>query len=346
MTTTRLSPMASAPEPGGRRRWTIGVSLLLHILVVAALLGVAGRVVDDTAIAPSYELLFEGSGGNTPPTAPQRGDEGLPQQQPAPMPAPDSDAAAPQPDSMAGPETPPPTAPAIPDAAPPARAEPSASQPPEVRLESPAAPPPASLALPPASLAPGLALPTPPIPPPPAARLRPMAPPSANLRPMTPPPPPSTGTFEHPMSLNFNPAPYRQPAPRTTAARGSVASRSVDLSTGAPKPGPNRNEAFFDIRAANIGADWAQGLKAYWLRHRYYPPQAAENGEDGSVDIELTVNRLGRVESVAVKSRSGSPWLDMAAAATWRNAQLAPLPAETAGERITVPITINYLLIR
>ena len=144
------------------------------------------------------------------------------------------------------------------------------------------------------------------------------------------------------MDLNFGPA-----APRSSPApRGSVASRAIDLSLGAPKPGPNRAEAYFDVRAKNVGADWKAGLQAYWYRHRYYPRQAAEAGEDGTVVLEMVVNRLGRVESVEVKSRSGSPWLDMAAVGTWRNAQLPPLPPENTEERITLEIPINYILIR
>ena len=95
-------------------------------------------------------------------------------------------------------------------------------------------------------------------------------------------------------------------------------------------------------RLARLGA----GLKDLLVQHRYYPQQAAQAGEDGTVVIELTVARSGRVESVSVKSGSGSSWLDMAAVGTWRNAQLPPLPAEVAGDRLTFSIPINYLLYR
>lgn len=197
---------------------------------------------------------------------------------------------------------------------------------PTVRLAEPQAMPPA---LSPQELAPDLPPLTPPPPLPPQARPRQQA----QQR-------PAPGAFPPPIDLNYGPAATRVPAPRV----GS--SRAIDLSLGAPKPGPNKSEAFFDIRAANVGADWAQGLQTYWRRHRYYPQQAARNGEDGTVRIELVVNRQGRVISVEIKSRSGSPWLDMAAVGTWRNAQLAPLPFENTDPTITVPLTINYLLIR
>ena len=77
-----------------------------------------------------------------------------------------------------------------------------------------------------------------------------------------------------------------------------------------------------------------------------FPRQAAESGEDGTVQVELVVNRLGKVESVEISRRSGSPWLDMAALSTWRSAQLAPFPAENTDPRVTITLTINYILLR
>jgi len=150
--------------------------------------------------------------------------------------------------------------------------------------------------------------------------------------------PPDPGSFAAPLDLNFGPLASRPALPR--------GSRGIDLTLGAPKPGPNRAEAFFDARAARVGADWANGLEAYWRKHRYYPQQAIQNGEDGTVQVEIVVNRFGKVESVQIVSRSGSPWLDMAALGTWRGAQLAPFPPENQEPRATMTLTINYILLR
>ena len=208
---------------------------------------------------------------------------------------------------------------------------PPPSRAPVVRLEvpRPEAPPP--------PLVPEMLLPTPPVPPVP----RPPPPPP---RPRSAPPAAPPGTFANPLDLNFHPAPPRLAAPRSTAPRGSVASRSLDLSPGTPK-GPNRSDVNFDYRAAKLGADWRDGLMSYWLNHRYYPRQAAEAGEDGSADVELTVDASGRVTSAVLKSRTGSPFLDMAALGTWRGARLNPLPPELAPS-YTFTITINYILLR
>ena len=340
--------------------------MALHLAALALLL-VTRRPEPDQPVAPNYELVFDNGGASTPSTSEQTSPtDAMPQAMsenptPAQEPAPAAAAPTPVPDLLP-PEPAPPAAqvepeppapsqqamalpdPAVPPPPPDAPAQPAPVQeapaelpqpqatkvPPAVRLAQPDEPPSVTAM----TQAPTFTLPLPPPPLPPLP---------APLRPRPPAPPrQALGSLSSPMDLNFGQASSRAPAP----PRGSVASRAIDFSLGAPKPGPNRSEAFFDVRAANIGADWAQGLAAYWLRHRYYPSQAAEAGEDGTVKIQIVVNRLGRVQSVEVLSRSGSPWLDMAAVGTWRNAQLAPLPAENNDPTITIPLTINYLLIR
>lgn len=348
---------------GPRRRWAIVGSVLLHLLALAALL-VTRRPEPPMPIAPSYDLLFENGGSSTPPTAPEPALD-TPSEAPAAdlpptpeaeppaasvtpvpplpeLPAPElptlelpatlPDLAEPEAEPLAPDPAPKPAEPPEPEPVPQPEPEPlpaPSPEPPAVRL---AEPEPMAPPLTPQSLAPDLpplVLP-PPLPPAPPPRPRQQA----QQR-------PAPGAFPPPIDLNFGRTASRAPSPR---AAGS--SRAIDLSLGAPKVGPNKSEAFFDIRAANIGADWAQGVPMYWRQHRYYPQQAAQNGEDGTVEIQIVVNRLGRVESVEIQRRSGSPWLDMAAVGTWRNAQLAPLPAENTDRTITIQLTINYVLIR
>lgn len=356
LTSPNLPAVRRAMAPGPRRRWAVIGSVLLHLLALAALL-VTWRPEPPMPIAPSYDLLFENGGSSTPPTAPEQALD-TPSEAPAadlpptlereppaaqatpspsvpnvPIPEPPAappDRVEPDPEPPAPDAAPEPAEPAQPEPIPQPQPEPVPTptpEPPTVRLAEPDATAPSVT---PQTLAPDLPLmvPPPPLPPPPRPQQQAL---------QRPPP----GAFPPPIDLNFGRAASRAPSPR---AAGS--SRAIDLSLGAPKIGPNKSEAFFDIRAANIGADWAQGLAVYWRRHRYYPQQAAQNGEDGTVEIQIVVNRLGRVESVEIQRRSGSPWLDMAAVGTWRNAQLAPLPAENTDRTITIPLTINYTLIR
>lgn len=312
------------------------LSALAHLAVLAAVLLTVPRAPPPSQSESSYDLVFNDGSAPAPMTADTSGERPnaeapemveiapiapqstapVPEEPPVPLPVP---AAPAEPVPPTPPEPPPPEPP------PPQPAVKPIPEPPAIRLEIPPELPP-NTPSPPEFVLPA---PPPPLPPLPPRAPRPVQ--QAQRR-------PEPGSFAAPLDLNFGPLASRPALPR--------GSRAVDLSLGAPKPGPNRAEAFFDARAARIGADWASGLEGYWHRHRYYPEQALRNGEDGTVQVEIVVNRLGKVEQVHVVSGSGSPWLDMAALGTWRGAQLAPFPPENQDARATMTLTINYILIR
>lgn len=357
-----LTPLApAAPPQGTNRRWSVAASTLLHVAAIALVIGIASRQPPPPGDgAPSFDLVFEGPAAQPESAKPP----GLPPIQPANVPVPDDAPLAtpspapispPQPDGLATPlpeaaNAPPATAPAsTPDPADtPATPKQAASAPPQLAFAPPAEPAVTPEATPPVTVPPNVNLqqpsavpsvpldltpimpqPPPPLPPPPRPSQRPPAPRQA------------LGTLSHPMDLSFAPAPPRP------AARGSIASRAFDLS---PPPeraaAASRSDPYAKIRAANASEDWNRGLLAYWLRHRFYPPQAAQNGDEGTVTIQLTVDRSGRVDDVQLVSRSGSQWLDMAAVATFRNAQLPPFTNEMRQDRLTFPIPITYYLVR
>ncbi len=351
------SPALTSPAlPTGRRRerrrnrrpWTIIASVLLHLAALALLL-TARRAEPPPQVTPSYDLIFDNGGSSVPPTAPDQAPDqaiGTPTEAPAPdlpaTPQPGPPASenppelqppdltpmleqGPTPETAPDPEAKEPSTEAQP--APPPEVAP-APEPPAVRLAEPG---PATEPLSPQALAPDLPtlVPPPPLPP---------APPRPRQQALQRPPP---GGFPPPIDLNFGPAASRLPMPQVGRS-----SRAIDLSLGAPKPTPNRNEAFFKVRSANISADWSQTITKHWALHRYYPRQAVENFDQGTVTLKLIINRQGRVESVEVRSRSGSPWLDMAAVATWRDAQLAPLPFEYTGATLEYELDMTYTLVR
>lgn len=335
---TRLAPPQRS-DPLRRRRIAAGISVLVHAIAIAILLFAIPPPPVELSADPAVEIVYENASSPAPSTSPvtdtnRPAVEQVPERPAPPDPVPPGPAPPapkpvpvepPAPDAQPVP-TPPEVVPPAPEPPPP-EPEPATRSVPVVRLEAP----PTSE---PAPQVPEFQPPTPPPPLPPLPR--PPAPRRLVERPRAPP------GFPPPIDLSFGPAPSAPPS-RSLAGPGS---RAVDLALGAPKPGPNRQEAFYDARAKKIGADWANGLTAWWLAHRYYPRQAVESGEDGTVKVELTVNRSGRVEEVTVISRSGSPFLDMAALSVWRGAQLAPFPAENSKQRETMEITINYLLIR
>ena len=97
------------------------------------------------------------------------------------------------------------------------------------------------------------------------------------------------------------------------------------------------------MAGAHVGPDWRNELSAWVRNHAYYPEQAAMNGEDGDVMVQVVARPNGHVTSVEMVQRSGSRWLDMALTALFRDANLPPLHTD---EGITFNFTMHYILIR
>lgn len=329
------------PRVPARRRVALVFSALLHAAVLAGLLLVPPRPEPEgTGGEPSYEVVFAdrpvsaapGEGANTPPPPTEPPDSDAAESVPSLAAPPPGTPPEPELESAAGPPPPVLAAPEPPAPAPLTALEPPTPAPPEAPAEAlppprPTGPPQVRLAEPLLTIPP-VPVPEAPVPPDPAPRPAPAP---------RPRPRQQVGTLSAPMDLDFGPAPTRRPPP------GSVASRAIDLTLGSPKPGSLR-AASAELRSPNAGADLMAALELWWRRHRYYPEQARREGEDGSVQITLRVDRYGQVEGVELRTTSGSRWLDMAALGTFRGARLR-VPSN-AGETVTVDLTINYILIR
>lgn len=112
-----------------------------------------------------------------------------------------------------------------------------------------------------------------------------------------------------------------------------------------PRRNPNDANADIQVTGAQVGGDWMNDVKAWWLEHRRYPQQAIDNNESGQVILRFKVNRQGRVSGAEIVGRSGSQWLDAQSIATWGNAHLPPFPNNTPENEATVTISINFILI-
>ena len=223
-------------------------------------------------------------------------------------------------------ETPPESAPAPRPAPRPAPAAPATPAPPPVPAVQPVEP------LPP----PRVSTPIEPLPPPEAsveALPRP-TPPAPSPRPRAPARP----AFPAPMASSLG-GPAASPSVQRRAGRG------VDLSFGSGFMGAESTRIFGRSDSKEVGPDWFNRFSAWWDRHRYYPPQAGENNEQGDVVLDLVVERSGRVEHVALTSGSGSQWLDLAALGVFRGATLPPLPSDAAAA-VPIHLTIHYQIIR
>jgi TonB family protein len=269
--------------------------------------------------------------------------------------------AVPPPPSPPAPETPPSVAalqPA-PQTPPTPPAPPAPPRPPSVIEDATAPPSPLPLLptppIPPAEVPPPPRAPAPPVrealiqpqlarPPVPPAPVHPAAPtPPRPPRPFVPQRPPAQrpadpNAFPTPMfsSLGgaFSPAANRPAAP-SRELPGPVQSAS----SSAYRPQ-------YDLSGDDLGPGWERLFSDWVNRHKYYPDQAAENGEEGTAAVRITVDRNGRVNSVSLLERSGSQWLDAALEALFRSQSLPPLPADFAQSEATLNVQMHYILIR
>lgn len=82
-------------------------------------------------------------------------------------------------------------------------------------------------------------------------------------------------------------------------------------------------------------------LQAWWDMHGYYPRHASNNDESGTVKVRLAIRADGNIWTVDVVGSSGSPSLDVAAAAAFRGGFVRPLPT---GASDTVDLSLHYVL--
>jgi len=255
------------------------------------------------------------------------------------MPAPTPPAAPAAPQAAAPPPAPPPPPP---QPAPQTEAAPLPPAPPPAAEKTPAPAPP-----PPPAPAATAELPLPP-PPPPLAMVVPRPPTPAPSSPPAPrheaPAPRRAPAFPEPMNYSFGPVQPPSRAPSRAASRAMP--NTLDMAL-APRRGEatDTSSIFSRIAGAHVGPDWGNELIAWVKAHSYYPPQAAMNGEDGDVVVQVVANPDGRVTSVELVGRSGSQWLDMALMGLFRGAHLPPLPDDQR-ESITFNFMMHYILIR
>jgi len=259
-------------------------------------------------------------------------------------------------------------APAEPAPAPPVQVETAPPPPaaPEAPPEPPTPEPPAPAQIVPEPVAPEAILPPPreapptpaPRPSPPAVNLD-LAPPVPIPAPvLTPPPAPPAPpvrrlpAFPAPIVSSWNanpfaPQPQRQPRGNNgiDLSLGPVARESREA-RGAPPRGSQDTDAGIRVVGAQVGSDWIRLMQEWWVRHRYYPTQAAANNESGTVQVHLNMDRFGRVRSVRIEGTSGSQWLDAGSLSIFRNAQLPPFPSGTLEPNAELHLTLSFYLVR
>jgi TonB family protein len=193
---------------------------------------------------------------------------------------------------------------------------------------------------------------------PPPSPAKPVAPnqqamvtPPLPARPLTPPAPQTAPRTPSPEAAPRAPAPPAQSARKSNGAppmrlfAQSLPSLSK-FSVGPALRGPTEIMPFAKISAAALGADWRNELAAWIEAHKYYPQAAAERGEQGVSEVRVVVNRDGHVESVELERQSGYQALDSGAVGLFHGAELPPFPIGTNEERVTIDLTIHYVIYR
>ena len=62
----------------------------------------------------------------------------------------------------------------------------------------------------------------------------------------------------------------------------------------------------FRIEGAELSPDWIKKLQAFWDLHAYYPKEASDKDESGTVKIQLRIHSAGQIWWAKVAQGSGS----------------------------------------
>ena len=302
-----------APPPQRWHPWTIraawAAAILLHLALIALLLLLARHrpPQSEQPSPPGVSVVFENGGApqTAAPPAPRSGPSSV-----ATMPAPPPPPPPPPQQQQQPAETQPTTAP--PTQAPPTQAQP------EVNLNMPSTPFATTQNMPAA----------PPMPQPMPMPPRPMAHPRP--RPRTP---------QHYLVMNNmsfgNPAPPMPPVPHAHQALSLNLPQSDAQAVNAPE---------VTIKG-DVGADWEAELSRWVNDHKYYPQAAAEQGQQGDVRIEFTVDREGNVTGLRLLDSSGSQFLDQAWLGLFAQNQMPPFPRGSKASHVTVDATMHFELV-
>jgi protein TonB len=207
---------------------------------------------------------------------------------------------------------------------------------------------------------------------PPAPLHGPPEPAQSPATPPPPPPPPPSAQAEMNLNLPLNalsplpqPQSQPQPAPKPRPPPPQHYIMMMDgMSYGSPSavaPAPPAAKRALsldlpqtDVQAVmgpaltvkgDMGADWDAALNKWVNDHSYYPQAAAEQNQQGSVEIEFTVDRYGNVTKLHMLNGSGSPFLDQAWQGLFQGAQLPPFPPGTKDDHTTVDATMHYEIV-
>jgi protein TonB len=133
--------------------------------------------------------------------------------------------------------------------------------------------------------------------------------------------------------------------PDSGGPQGLHNSRSMNLSLGMLVKGGMLRDAVPHVSSPGADGDYLSALSDYVETHKYYPQQAADNGEDGTSVIRATIVRDGTVKNVQLMESSGSRMLDVAWMSLFRSKHLPPFPDDMKENQRDFTLSMDYELI-
>ena len=121
--------------------------------------------------------------------------------------------------------------------------------------------------------------------------------------------------------------------------------RGLDLSAGPVVEHGALHDSVRHVVGSHGMSDWGDQLREFVEEHKYYPREAADNGEQGSAVVRMTVSRDGTVRKMTLVSSSGSHLLDAAWMAVFRDNKLPPFNDDMPENEITFTYELDYHLI-
>lgn len=161
----------------------------------------------------------------------------------------------------------------------------------------------------------------------------------------TPPPPEPAAEIPRPLPVEEKERekekpkePERKAADLSAEAAVAAAPPRVEAPK-APTPVPTKGNA--SPQTDKIRTTWERSLVSHVSRHKRYPANARDQRHQGSVTVQFTIDRDGRVITSRIVSSSGSAFLDEEAAAVLKRASPLPRPPTTVTGAVfdmTLPI--------
>ncbi len=144
---------------------------------------------------------------------------------------------------------------------------------------------------------------------------------------------------EVPVAAVPPPPPRENDEPNKGRKQKKAAPQQRQASIAAPATtAPTRAAA----RSASL-VNWKGRLALHLQRHKRYPAAAQMRREQGTVQVQFTVDRNGRVVSSAVVQSSGHTTLDQETLALLRRAEPFPKPpADVPGNQFSFSVPVRY----